>query len=162
MIDEIDAEILTLLQENGRLSNAAIAEQVGLATSAVFERIKKLERRQIIQRYAAVVDATAVGKPITAFVRLVLGGAPGCDYGVLKQQFSQYCLHNPHIVEAHSVAGEDCYILKVRVASPNHLETLLEQLRTSQFAKSSVTNMVLSTVKEQAPVAIELEKAIHA
>lgn len=156
MIDEIDAQILTLLQENGRLSNAAIAEQVGLATSAVFERIKKLERRGVIRGYVALVDATAVGQPITAFVRLVLGGAPGCDYGELKQAFGQFCNQHPQIVEAHSVAGEDCYILKVRVASPNQLETLLEQLRTSQFAKSSVTNMVLSTVKEETKVAIDL------
>ncbi|HMR62857.1 MAG TPA: Lrp/AsnC family transcriptional regulator, partial [Anaerolineae bacterium] len=64
-MDEIDRRIIELLQKDGRLSNAALAEQVGLTTSTVHERVRKLERKGIIKGYVAVVDPEALGKPIT-------------------------------------------------------------------------------------------------
>ena len=77
MIDEIDKQILMLLQVDGRLSNAAIAEAVGLTASSVYERVKKLENKGIITGYVAVVDAEALGKTITAFIRLTVGAGAG-------------------------------------------------------------------------------------
>lgn len=155
MIDEIDARILDLLQADGRLSNAAIAEQVGLTTSTVFERIKKLEKREIIQRYVAVVDPQKLGKPITAFVRLIIGTAPGEDYAACKQDFVAQCLAEPDILECHSVAGEECYMLKVRVASTGELEKLLERLRSYTLVAKSTSSIVMSTFKEELRVATE-------
>jgi Lrp/AsnC family transcriptional regulator, leucine-responsive regulatory protein len=64
MIDEIDHQIISLLQENARLSNAALAENVGLTTSTVHERVKKLEKKGIIKGYVAMVDAEALGSPL--------------------------------------------------------------------------------------------------
>ncbi|MFZ1396284.1 MAG: Lrp/AsnC family transcriptional regulator [Candidatus Promineifilaceae bacterium] len=155
MIDEIDARILDLLQVDARLSNAAIAEQVGLTTSTVFERIKKLEKKEIIQRYVAVVDAQKLGKPITAFVRLIIGTAPGEDYAACKQDFVARCQAEPDILECHSVAGEECYLLKVRVASTGDLEKLLERLRTYTLVAKSTSSIVMSTFKEEMRIATD-------
>ena len=155
MIDEIDAQILDLLQRDGRLSNAAIAEQVGLTTSTVFERIKKLEKKEIIQRYVAVVDPQKLGKPITAFVRLVIGTAPGEDYAACKQEFVAQCQAEPDILECHSVAGEECYLLKMRVATTADLEKLLERLRTYTLVAKSTSSIVMSTFKEEMRIVIK-------
>ncbi len=154
MIDDTDARILDLLQQDGRLSNAAIAEKVGLTTSTVFERIKKLEKKEIIQRYVAVVDPQKLGKPITAFVRLVIGTAPGEDYAACKQDFVAKCQAEPDILECHSVAGEECYLLKVRVASTGDLEKLLERLRTYTLVAKSTSSIVMSTFKEETGIAV--------
>lgn len=154
MIDETDRRILMLLQENGRLSNAAIAEQVGLTTSTVFDRIKKLEKKNVIKKYVAIVDPDALGKPITAFIRLVVGADGADNYRQSKRQFSDVCLAEPEVLECHTVAGEDCYILKVRVATTSHLEKLLERLRCHALITKTTTNIVLSTFKEDTKVAV--------
>lgn len=159
MIDEIDAQILDLLQQDGRSSNAAIAEQVGLTTSTVFERIKKLEKKEIIQRYVAVVDPQKLGRPITAFVRLIIGTAPGEDYAACKQDFVAHCLAEPDILECHSVAGEECYLLKVRVANTGDLEKLLERLRTYTLVAKSTSSIVMSTFKEEMGIAVAMQIA---
>lgn len=147
MIDEIDQQILVLLQENARLSNAAIAEEVGLTVSTVHERIKKLERKGIITGYVAVVNAEKIGKPITAFIRLNVGSASH-DYIESKRSVQEVCLAEPDVLECHGVAGDDCYILKVRAISPKDLEKLLERIRMNAQVSKSITSIVLSTFKE--------------
>ncbi len=152
MLDKIDHQILDLLQEDARMSNAAIAEQVGLTSSTVFERVKKLEKRGVIQRYVAIINGTAVGKMITAFVRIVIGTGPNVDYASGKQQFIESCLEEPDILECHTVAGEDCYVLKVKAASPQALEILLERIRSYAPIIHSTTSIVLSTLKEETKI----------
>ncbi len=154
MIDEIDAKILDLLQTDGRLTNAAIAEKVGLTTSTVYERIKKLEKKEIIQRYVAVVDPQKLGKPITAFIRLVIGTAPGEDYAACKQDFVAKCRAESDVLECHSVAGEECYLLKIRVASTYNLEKLLERLRSYTLVAKSTSSIVMSTFKEDTKISM--------
>ncbi|WP_420628157.1 Lrp/AsnC family transcriptional regulator [Candidatus Leptofilum sp.] len=161
MFDEKDAQILDLLQADGRLSNAAIAEHVGLTTSTVFERIKKLEKKGIIQKYVALVDPQKLGKPITAFVRLVIGTAPGEDYAACKQNFVAQCLAEPDILECHSVAGEECYLLKVRVGNTGELERLLERVRTYTLVAKSTSSIVMSTFKEEMGIAVAMQVAIE-
>ncbi|MCP4360546.1 MAG: Lrp/AsnC family transcriptional regulator [Chloroflexi bacterium] len=152
MIDDTDRQILMLLQDNARLSNAAVAEQVGLTASTVFERIKKLEKRGIIKKYVALVDPEALGKPITAFIRLTVGTTPDEDYETVKKQLIQICRTDPDIQECHTVAGEDCYILKVRIANTQQLEKLLERMRTQAMVIRSTSNIVLSTFKEETKI----------
>lgn len=154
MPDDIDYQILDLLQRDARLSNAAIAEQVGLTTSTVFERVKKLEKKGVVRRYVAIVDGTAVGKPITAFVRIVIGTGPADDYIHCKHQFTESCLQEPDVLECHTVAGEDCYVLKVRAATPQTLENLLERIRSYAPVVRSTTSIVLSTLKEDTKIAV--------
>ncbi len=147
MIDVIDRQIVALLQEDARLSNAAIAEQVGLTSSSVYDRVKKLERKGVIKGYVAVVDPESLNKSITAFIRLSVGsGSSG--YLESKQSVTSACQAEPDVLECHGVAGEDCYILKVRTANPNELEKLIERIRCSAHVTRSVTSIVLSTYKE--------------
>ncbi len=152
MIDEIDRQILQLLQTDARLSNAALAEQVGLSASTVYDRVKKLESRGVILGYTAVVDPLALGKTIAAFIRLTIGASPGDDYAAAKQALLQQILAEPDVLECHTVAGEDCYVLKARVAHPKELEKLLERIRANGLVARSVSSIVLSTHKESTRV----------
>ncbi len=143
MVDGTDRKIIAILQENARLSNAEIAESVGLTASSVHERVKKLEKKGILTRYAAMVDAERLGKPLLAFVRLTVSSHDAVRAGIQK-----LCAAEPDILECHNVAGEDCYILKVRAAGPKELERLLSAIRSRADTVRSVTNIVLSTYKE--------------
>ncbi len=147
IIDEIDRQIISLLQENAYLSNAVLAEKVGLTTSTVHERVKKLEKNGIIKGYVAIVDFVALGKPITAFVRLTIGST-SADYLESKKSVLNICNEEPDILECHAVAGEDCYILKVRIPNPAALEKLIERIRCKAQISRAITNIVLSTIKE--------------
>ncbi len=151
MIDEIDRQIVLLLQEDARLSNSALAEAVGLTVSTVHERVKKLEKKGIIKGYVAVVDAEAIGKPIMAFIRLTVGTTPA-GYLEAKQDVMEACRCEPDILECYGVAGEDCYILKVRATSPKDLERLIERIRSKATVSRSITSIVLSTFKESSIV----------
>ncbi len=151
MIDGIDRQIITLLQENARFSNAALAKQVGLTASTVHERIKKLEKKGLIKGYMAVVNAEALGKPIMAFIRLMVG-ATSEGYLESKNSVMSACLAEADVLECHGVAGEDCYILKVRATSPKDLEKLIERIRSKAFIARSVTSIVLSTFKENSKI----------
>ncbi len=147
MIDEIDYRILMRLQEDARLSNAALAKEVGLTVSTVHERVKKLEKKGVIKGYVAIVNAEALGKPITAFIRISVGATTE-SYLESKNRVMNVCLAEPDVLECHGVAGEDCYILKVRAASPKALETLIERIRGQAAVSRSITSIVLSTFKE--------------
>lgn len=153
MIDEIDRQIVMLLQDDARLSNSALAEAVGLTISTVHERVKKLEKKGIIKGYVAIVDAEALGKPIMAFIRLVVAATSG-NYLESKDSIMSVCLAEPDVLEFHNVAGEDCFILKVRAASPKALEKLIERIRGHAHAhiSSSITTIVLSTFKDSSKI----------
>ena len=148
MVDEIDRKILDLLQCNAKLSNAEIAEKVGLTVSSVHERVKKLERKGIIKGYVAVVDPDKLGKQLLAFIRLSVS-----SHETASGPIGALCREEPDILECHNVAGEDCYILKVRAEGPKQLERLLAAIRRSTDTSRSVTNIVLSTSKESTRVA---------
>jgi Lrp/AsnC family transcriptional regulator, leucine-responsive regulatory protein len=151
MIDEIDRKILSLLQTNARLPNAALAEKVGLTTSTVHERVRKLEKKGVIKGYVAMVDAEALGKPILAFIRLSIGSA-SADYVESKNSILKFCQAEPDILECHCVAGDDCYILRVRAAGPADLEKLIERMRSKAQVIRTTTNIVLSTLKQTAKI----------
>ncbi len=148
MLDSVDLRILSLLEKDARLSNAALAEAVGLTASSVHERVKKLETHGAIKGYVAIVDPAAVGKRITAFIRLTVGSSRGAGYQDARQGVDGICRDDADILECHHVAGEDCYILKVRTDSPQGLERLLERIRSDSDVQRSVTAIVLSTAKE--------------
>ena len=147
VIDAIDRKIIDLLQGNARLSNAEMAEAVGLTISSVHERVKKMERKGIIKGYVAVTDPEKLGKPLLAFVRLTVETHEG-----YRNDIQKLCESEPDILECHNVAGEDCYVLKVRAAGPKQLEKLLVAIKNTSEASKSVTNIVLSTYKESSRV----------
>ncbi len=148
MIDEIDRKLLDLVQGNARLSNAEMAEAVGLTVSSVHERVKKLERKGVIKGYVAVLDPEKLGKPLLAFLRLTVS-----SHQTAQDAIRALCESEPDILECHNVAGEDCYVIKVRAEGPKQLERLLAAIRGSAETSRSVTNIVLSSLKESSRIA---------
>ncbi|MEV0383483.1 Lrp/AsnC family transcriptional regulator [Nonomuraea sp. NPDC050643] len=150
-MEEIDRRIVTLLARDGRMSFTDLARETGLSVSAVHQRVRRLEKRGVVRGYAAIVDHDAVGLPLTAFVSIkpIDPAAP--------DDAPDRLAHLAAIEACHSVAGDESYILKVRVASPVALEDLLQQIRASANV-STRTTVVLSTPYEhRAPdVASEL------
>lgn len=148
-IDSIDLQILQKLQENARETQADIARAVGLAPSAVLERIRKLEARRVIQGYTARIDPSALGQGMLAFVAVRSAEGPADDS--VARQLGEL----PEVLEVHHVAGDDCYLVKVRVQSPEHLGALLRtQIGTIPCVRSTRTTVVLETVKETSRLAI--------
>lgn len=141
MIDGIDRDILQIIQQDGRISNADIARKVGLAPSAVLERLRKLEDRKVIRGYTAALDPKQVGFGLIAFVFVRTNE---CGDGT-----DRLLADIPEVLEVHDVAGEDSYLLKVRAADPEDLAVLLrEKLKAIPSVISTRTTVVLQTVKE--------------
>jgi Lrp/AsnC family transcriptional regulator, leucine-responsive regulatory protein len=143
-VEEIDRKIVLLLGRNGRMSFTELARQAGLSVSAVHQRVRRLEQDGVIKGYAAVFDAEVIGLPLTAFISIKPFDASAPD------DLPQRLEHLSAIEACHSVAGEENYILKVRVASPSVLEDLLQQIRISANV-STRTTVVLSTAFENRP-----------
>lgn len=141
-MDEIDLRIVEMLQQNARIANAEIARRVNMAPSAVLERIKKLEERRVIAEYGARVNPASVGLGLLAFVAVK---ADYCD----AEDTGQLLAAIPGVLEVHNVAGDDCYLVKVRARDTEHLGRLLsEQFRNIPAIRSTRTTIVLATVKE--------------
>lgn len=153
MIDEINAKILNILQEDARTSNAEIARRLGMAPSAILERIRKLEASGIIQGYTARVNPRALGLGLTAFI-LVRTSDRGDDLPT-----SRALAALPEVLEVHHVAGEDCYLVKVRVRDTEALGALLRtQFAMQPNIQSTRTTIVLETVKETTALPIAIHK----
>ena len=143
-MEEIDRKIVSLLARNGRMSFTELARQAGLSVSAVHQRVRRLEQDGVITGYAATFNPEDVGLPLTAFVSVKPFDPAAPD------DIPQRLEHLTAIEACHSVAGDENYILKVRVSSPAALEDLLYQIRTLGGA-STRTTVVLSTPYENRP-----------
>lgn len=144
MIDPTDLQILKLLQENARLSNAEIARRIGMAPSGTFERLRRLEERGVIQGYAPRLDAKAVGLGLLAFVFVRAEELPG------QTVTGDALARIPQVLEVHHIAGEDCYLVKARVADTDALGRLLrDRFGAIPSVRSTRTTIVLDTVKEE-------------
>lgn len=151
MINDIDKNILNIIQQDARIANAEIARQVGLAPSAVLERVKKLEERGVIRGYLAQIDAAAVDFGLTAFVAVRTHDC--CA------ETDKYLAEIPEVLEVHDVAGEDSYLLKVRAKNPEHLAQILRgRLRNVPNVAATKTTVVLNTIKETIALPIEIEE----
>jgi Lrp/AsnC family transcriptional regulator, leucine-responsive regulatory protein len=143
-VEEIDRKILSLLTGDGRMSFTDLARHTGLSVSATHQRVRRLERRGLIRGYAAVIDPAEAGLPLTAFVSIKPFDPAAAD------DAPDRLAHLAAIEACHSVAGEENYILKVRVASPGDLENLLSEIRGAANV-STRTTIVLSTPYENRP-----------
>lgn len=142
-LDGIDIQILERLQVNARETQAEIARAVGLAASAVLERIRKLESRGVIRGYATEVNPTALGLGLLAFV------AVRSEEASADQTIALALAACPEVLEVHHVAGEDCYLIKVRARDAQHLGALLRtKFGSIPGVRSTRTTVVLETLKE--------------
>jgi Lrp/AsnC family leucine-responsive transcriptional regulator len=143
-VEEIDRAIVAALTADGRLSYTDLAEKVGLSVSAVHQRVRRLEQRGIIRGYAARVSYEALGLPLTAFVAIRPFDPSQPD------DAPQRLAHLGEIEACYSMAGEDSYLLLVRVSSPADLERLLQQIRSAANVTTRTT-VALSTPYENRP-----------
>ncbi len=158
MIDEKDARILEFLQRDGRVTNVELARAVELTPSATLERVRKLEEKGLIKGYAAQLDPEALGLGLLAFIFLrvedrddLLGGAESTAEGMAAL---------PSVLELHHLAGEDCFLLKVRARDTDDLYRILrEELGQFKSIRSTRTTIVLKTVKETVRFPLKREGA---
>jgi len=146
-VEDLDREIVRLLAHDGRRSFTDLAKDTGLSVSAVHQRVRRLEKRGAIRGYSANVNADEIGLPLTAFVSIkpIDPAAP--------DDAPDRLTHLAAIEACHSVAGDESYILKVRVQDPGALEVLLQEIRAAANV-STRTTVVLSTPYEGRPPAL--------
>lgn len=150
MIDETDHKILKILQEKARIPNSEVARQVGMAPSGVLERIRKLEKRGVIDGYEVRLNPEFFERSLVAFVTVSL--SPGADEAAAGQALSDI----PEVQEVHFVAGEDAFLVKLRVADPPALGRLLrERIAVAPGVSRTRTATVLTTYKESARIPID-------
>lgn len=143
-VEEIDRAIVDALTKDGRLSYTDIAEMVGLSVSAAHQRVRRLEQRGVIKGYTARVDFDSLDLPLTAFVAIRPLDLSQAD------DSPERLTGLPEIEACYSVAGEDHYLLLVRVSSPLDLERLLQEIRAAANVTTRTT-VVLSTPYEGRP-----------
>lgn len=142
-IDETDLAILIQLQPNAGMSNAELAKKIGMAPSAVLERVKKLQQKGIIEAFVTRIRPESLDLKLLAFIFVKSSEGPG-NIRVAKQLTKL-----PEVLELHHIAGEDCYLVKIRAKDPQSLA----QLMRDKFSKitgllSTKTTIVLETLKE--------------
>lgn len=144
LLDKVDYAILRLMQGNARISNADLARELNMAPSAVLERVKKLEAKEVILQYTTRLNPAALQQKLLAFIFMKASDGPGCSTTAKKLSVI------PEVQEVHHIAGEDCYLVKVRTADSASLMKLMR----NHFSKipnllSTRTTIVLETVKEE-------------
>ncbi len=143
-MDDIDRRILSLLALRGRMTLAGLGEAVGLSAPAVHDRVHRLEDSGVIRGYAALLDPDSLGRGTAALVSMTLGGDPEARLG-LERRLAE----DPRVLELHEVAGDDCYVAKVRVSSPRALAALLAELRVGFPGLTTRSMMVLRSCFEK-------------
>ena len=144
-MEALDRRLVELLCADGRMSYTDLGKLTGLSTSAVHQRVRRLEQRNVLQGYSARIDYEALGLPLTAFISIK-------PIDPSRPDDSPEALADIAEIEAcHSVAGDENYILKVRVGKPSDLEALLAEIR-SKANVSTRTTIVLSTPYENRPI----------
>ncbi|MEI5985062.1 MULTISPECIES: Lrp/AsnC family transcriptional regulator [Sphingobacterium] len=142
-LDQIDLQILRIMQDNARTNNADIARELGMAPSAILERVKKLEQREVILQYNARINPAAIDQKMLSFIFIKTQDIIGVQkVGVLLAEI-------PEVLEVHDIAGEDGYLIKVRTNDSAGLVDLMRNsLSKIDGIISTRTTIVLETVKE--------------
>lgn len=138
-LDELDLRIVALLLKDARTPAAQIAEQIGLSRPAVADRLDKLERQGVIRGTTAVIDPASLGRAITAFV-----SARGATLSPAAWKKFRELMQRDEVLEVHTVAGDDCYLVKVRAESIGALNTLVHHM-SSQLGLTTRTTIVMET-----------------
>lgn len=137
-LDEFDLKVIQLLAKDARQSYAGLGKLLNLSAPAVHARVKKLEKAGVIKGYTIQVDYAKAGYPLISYVRLKLGSRRCSD---VAKKLVTY----PEILECHSVAGEDCIILKMRTTSPSGVQKVLDRIREDALMETSITMIVMES-----------------
>lgn len=140
-MDSLDYEILCCLKENARENATNIGAKINLSTSAVIERIKKLEASGLIQQYTTIINQNISGRELTAFISVRL------EHPKFNESFCKVIDEQEEIVECHYIAGDFDFILKVVTSSAKTLEERLNYIKSLNGVSLTRTSVVLSTNK---------------
>jgi len=150
MIDDISMEILKILQEKARIPNVEVSRQVGLAPSAVLERIRKMEKNGIIDGYEVRLNPERFSRSQISFIHITTRTHDTAQ-GTIGDQLAAIA----EVQEVHFIAGEDGYFAKVRTANTEELGELLRtRISTIEGVVATRTTTVLHTYKETARIPI--------
>jgi Lrp/AsnC family leucine-responsive transcriptional regulator len=155
-LDEIDVKLLTLLQEDGRMSQHDLAEAVGLSSPATGDRLRKLEERGIILQFTTVLDGKKLGQDITAFILV------GVDSSRHYAAFIKKASAHPEILECHAITGQGSHLVKIRTESTSTLEHLLAQIQSWPGVQWTQTSIVLSSIKETGRISLAAPRSVVA
>ncbi|HEX7190063.1 MAG TPA: Lrp/AsnC family transcriptional regulator [Thermoanaerobaculia bacterium] len=139
-LDDLDQKILDLLLRDGRAPASQLADQVGLSRQAVAERIEKLERSGVVRGTTVVLDHKSLGRVVTAFV-----AARGPKLDAKATKHFRELMERDDVLEVHTVAGDDCYFIKVRTDSIPSLNLILNELSSAPLSLSTRTTIVMET-----------------
>lgn len=154
MIDAVSLQILKILQEKARIPNVEVARRIGMAPSAVLERIRKLEKQGYIDGYEVRLNPQRFRRGLVGFIHLIMD--TGADENSLVTSLSAI----EDIQEIHYIAGEDGYLIKVRVAGTEELDRLVrEKIRSIDGVCSTRTSIALATIKETTRITIDNQPA---
>ncbi len=148
-LDRTDLRLLAALQRNARSTYAELGALVGLKPPAVHDRVKRLEQRGFVRAYSAQLDARRVGYELTAFVSAY------CSADLEYDAFTAATEAFPEIIEVHSVAGDETYLLKVVTRSTTHLDDFLTRIKRVPGVARTRTTIVLSTPFERGGLPVE-------
>lgn len=148
-LDEIDIKILKHLQKDGRSQRNKLAEIVHLSVPSVSERMRKLEEKELIREYRAILDSKRFKFDITAFVFVEVDGSDNYP------KFVDKASSEPEILECHSITGDGSHILKIRTENTASFEKLLSRIQSWDGVSKSRSNVVLSSFKETTELPIE-------
>lgn len=150
MIDAISINILKILQDKARIPNVEVARQVGMAPSAVLERIRKLESQGFIDGYEVRLNPQRFRRSLVGFIQIRV------DAPSNSRQLAEQLAQIDEVQEVHFVAGEDGYLIKVRVAGPTELDNLVRShISAIPGVRSTRSQIVLATMKETARIPID-------
>lgn len=148
-LDAIDLNVLKALQEDGRLSNADLADRVGLSQSPCLRRVRRLEQDGFIRSYRAVLDRQAVGLSLTVFAEFRLGNAAK----EAVAEFERSLTDMAEVVTCHMLSGQSDCLAEIVVPSVAAYEALLtEQLRSLPHVQDIRSNIALKRVKSETPM----------
>lgn len=151
-LDELDWKVLRLLQENGRMTNRSLAEQVHISPPGLQKRLRRLEEREVIRRYVALVDREALGLDLLCFVHVTLAHhRPG-----MRASFRETIRELAEVLECHHLTGEHDYLLKVVVRNQKELERFLfDRLTPIEGVDRVRTSIVLREIKHSTSLPME-------
>lgn len=142
MSDDLNRRLVALLQQEGRISHAELAERLGVSRPTIIERVKRLELEGVIGGYGARVSPAAVLKPNVAFVSVRHRSG---DDDALQAAYLEALRNEPDVLEAYSMAGEDCLLLKIVADTPMGIHERLKRIRGLGEQVSTRTAIVLQT-----------------
>jgi DNA-binding Lrp family transcriptional regulator len=149
MLDPLDLRLIAALQEDGAATNAALAERLALSASQISRRRQRLEEEGVIARYRAILDPSAIGLAVTAFIHVALNAHSRDN----ARRFRDLVRLTPAVLEAHALTGEADYLIKIAVADLRELAALVNEVLLPHDSVARVrSEIVLETLKSDAPL----------